>query len=155
MVGVCGGGGRSGMGSYRDLRKVRPGRNRCTRRMTTEIVERETSAGCYKHQPCVRQVSIMSSRHSHQSLPLLNPSPHPPSYNSLRSPPSPAHPRHDPPPLNHLSRLDFFSIVSALWSAVFLGALDGTFQFQSISILASLQTCPNRHSRSHTRVSHR
>jgi len=32
----------------------------------------------------------------------------------------------EPPPLNHVTGIDLFWILSGLWSAVFLGALDGT-----------------------------
>lgn len=78
---------------------------------------------------------MSSSRSSKESRPLLHPPVRPPSYNSLHSPPSPTE---DAPPLNHVSRVDFFWIVSGLWSAVFLGALDGTFPW--ICALASLLT---------------
>ena len=101
-----------------------------------------------------RDPSIMSSsRNLKETRPLLSPPLRPPSYNSLHTPSSPAGPAPEDTPLfNHVSRVNFFWIVSGLWSAVFLGALDGTFPW--ICRRASPQPCPNRHSRSHTRIAH-
>ncbi|KAI9574971.1 vacuolar amino acid permease [Boletus coccyginus] len=77
---------------------------------------------------------MSSSRSSKESRPLLHPPVRSPSYNSLHSPPSPTE---DAPPLNHVSRVDFFWIVSGLWSAVFLGALDGTVVATLVSPIGS------------------
>ena len=63
---------------------------------------------------------MSSSTHLKETRPLLIPSLRPSSY----SPPPPPSPGDTP--LNHVSRINFFWIVSGLWSAVFLGALDGT-----------------------------
>lgn len=103
------------------LSKVRPGHGRCARRMT---VGRETTPVLSLYIPSLpdRYPSrpIMSSLK--ESHPLIIPARPPSSYSSIQSPiPD------DPPPLNDVSRVDFFWIVSGLWSAVFLGALDGTF----------------------------
>ncbi|KAG6378441.1 vacuolar amino acid permease [Boletus reticuloceps] len=70
-----------------------------------------------------------------ESHPLLNPSPSPASYSSLPPPSSPTH--QDPPPSNNVSRANFFWIVSGLWSAVFLGALDGTVVATLVSPIGS------------------
>ncbi|KIJ20547.1 Drug:H+ antiporter-2 family protein, partial [Paxillus involutus ATCC 200175] len=43
----------------------------------------------------------------------------------------------EPAPLNQVSRADFFWIVSGLWSAVFLGALDGTVVATLLSPIGS------------------
>lgn len=94
---------------------------------------------------------MSSSRHPKESQPLLIPS-RSASYSSLQNPPSPS--PQDSPPFNNVSRADFFWIVSGLWSAVFLGALDGIFS--SFCTLALPKTsCSNRHRRSHPRVAHR
>ncbi|KIL00356.1 hypothetical protein PAXRUDRAFT_29848 [Paxillus rubicundulus Ve08.2h10] len=45
--------------------------------------------------------------------------------------------RYEPAPLNQISRADFFWIVSGLWSAVFLGALDGTVVATLLSPIGS------------------
>ncbi|KAF8138171.1 vacuolar amino acid permease [Boletus edulis] len=70
-----------------------------------------------------------------ESHPLLNPSLSPASYSSLPPPASPTH--QDPPPSNNVSRANFFWIVSGLWSAVFLGALDGTVVATLVSPIGS------------------
>ncbi|KAH0839647.1 vacuolar amino acid permease [Lanmaoa asiatica] len=77
--------------------------------------------------------SRSTSPNSRQSL--LSPSLRPASYCSLRSSPSPN--PHDTPPLNDVPRIDFFWIVSGLWSAVFLGALDGTVVATLVSPIGS------------------
>jgi len=67
----------------------------------------------------------MSSRSSSkESQPLLNDYHEETSYDSVQDAESSL--RNDPPPLNQVTRIDLFWILSGLWSAVFLGALDGT-----------------------------
>ncbi|KAG9317195.1 vacuolar amino acid permease [Chiua virens] len=73
----------------------------------------------------------MTSPRSKESQPLLH---RPSSYHSIHTPPSPPQPDI---PLNDFSRLDFFWIVSGLWSAVFLGALDGTVVATLVSPIGS------------------
>ncbi|KAN0097740.1 Major facilitator superfamily domain containing protein [Tylopilus felleus] len=77
---------------------------------------------------------MSSSRHPKESQPLLIPS-RSASYSSLQNPPSPS--PQDSPPFNNASRADFFWIVSGLWSAVFLGALDGTVVATLVSPIGS------------------
>ncbi|KAH7887923.1 vacuolar amino acid permease [Phlebopus sp. FC_14] len=74
-----------------------------------------------------------SSTTPKESQPLLQP--RDPSYHSVDSPPTP--PPDDHQPLNQVSRIDFFWIVSGLWSAVFLGALDGTIVATLLSPIGS------------------
>ncbi|KIJ70285.1 hypothetical protein HYDPIDRAFT_77195 [Hydnomerulius pinastri MD-312] len=62
---------------------------------------------------------------SKETQPLLRSNHQEPSYNSVHTAGSST--PEEPRPLNQVSRADFFWIVSGLWSAVFLGALDGTY----------------------------
>ncbi|KAF8558994.1 vacuolar amino acid permease [Imleria badia] len=77
---------------------------------------------------------MSSSRHSKESQPLI-PSLRPSSYNSPHTPPSLS--PEDTPSSNDVSRVNFFWIVSGLWSAVFLGALDGTVVATLVSPIGS------------------
>jgi hypothetical protein len=66
----------------------------------------------------------MTSRSSSkESQPLLNDYQGGSSYDSVQDAESSV--QNDPPPLNQVTRSDLFWILSGLWSAVFLGALDG------------------------------
>jgi hypothetical protein len=69
----------------------------------------------------------MSSRSSSkESQPLLsaNRDQEASSYHSVQVSES-SLPIDDPPPLNQVSRVELFWILAGLWSAVFLGSLDG------------------------------
>lgn len=69
----------------------------------------------------------MSSRSSSkESQPLLsaNRDQEASSYHSVQLSQS-SLPIDDPPPLNQVSRVELFWILAGLWSAVFLGSLDG------------------------------
>ncbi|KAF9246956.1 vacuolar amino acid permease [Melanogaster broomeanus] len=72
--------------------------------------------------------SRSSSPHCKETQPLLQHNDHDcdQSYDSIQS--AETSTPEEPPPLNEVSGTDFFWIVSGLWSAVFLGALDGTDQ---------------------------
>ncbi|KAG1753863.1 vacuolar amino acid permease [Suillus paluster] len=79
----------------------------------------------------------MSSRSSSkESQSLLHDRHQEPSYNSVEVAES-SLPNSDPPPLNQVSRIDLFWILSGLWSAVFLGALDGTIVATLLSPIGS------------------
>lgn len=61
----------------------------------------------------------MPPKNSHETQPLLaNP---PPVYHSVQA----DVPQESQPPLNHFSTVDLYWVLGGLWSAVFLGALDG------------------------------
>ncbi|KAG2077592.1 vacuolar amino acid permease [Suillus decipiens] len=57
------------------------------------------------------------------------------SYNSVLAPESSS--PTDPPPLNQVSRTELFWILAGLWSAVFLGSLDGTIVATLLSPIGS------------------
>ncbi|KAG0705491.1 vacuolar amino acid permease [Suillus ampliporus] len=79
----------------------------------------------------------MSSRSSSkESQPLLHDCHQEPSYDSVQASES-SLPNSDPPPLNQVSRIDLFWILAGLWSAVFLGALDGTIVATLLSPIGS------------------
>ncbi|KAF9221873.1 vacuolar amino acid permease [Gyrodon lividus] len=80
--------------------------------------------------------SRSSSRHLKETQPLLQHNDHDQSfYDSIDTPrlSTPEEPRS----LTQVSRADFFWVVSGLWSAVFLGALDGTVVATLISPIGS------------------
>ncbi|OAX42903.1 vacuolar amino acid permease [Rhizopogon vinicolor AM-OR11-026] len=78
----------------------------------------------------------MSSRSSpKESQPLLNDYHEGTSYDSVQDAESSL--PNDPPPLNEVTRVDLFWILSGLWSAVFLGALDGTIVATLLSPIGS------------------
>jgi len=77
----------------------------------------------------------MTSRSSSkESQPLLNDYHEGSSYDSVQDASSA---QNDPPPLNQVTRSDLFWILSGLWSAVFLGALDGTIVATLLSPIGS------------------
>ncbi|KAG1791362.1 vacuolar amino acid permease [Suillus plorans] len=78
----------------------------------------------------------MSSRSSSkESRPLLRDHDQESSYNSVQALESSL--PIDPPPLNQVSRVELFWILSGLWSAVFLGSLDGTIVATLLSPIGS------------------
>lgn len=78
----------------------------------------------------------MSSRSSSkESQPLLRDHDQESSYNSVQA--SESNLPIDPPPLNQVSRVELFWILSGLWSAVFLGSLDGTIVATLLSPIGS------------------
>ncbi|KAJ8595338.1 vacuolar amino acid permease [Rhizopogon salebrosus TDB-379] len=78
----------------------------------------------------------MTSRSSSkESQPLLNDYHEGSSYDSVQDAESSV--QNDPPPLNQVTRSDLFWILSGLWSAVFLGALDGTIVATLLSPIGS------------------
>ncbi|KAG1874610.1 vacuolar amino acid permease [Suillus subalutaceus] len=78
----------------------------------------------------------MSSRSSSkESQPLLCHRDQESSYNSVQA--SESSLPIDPPPLNQVSRVELFWILAGLWSAVFLGSLDGTIVATLLSPIGS------------------
>ncbi|KAJ2967655.1 hypothetical protein NUW54_g13446 [Trametes sanguinea] len=99
-------------------------------------------------------------RHSDETRPLLHDrDARPQSYRSANSSRTQSPEPGDPPVLNKVSRSDLMWVLAGLWSAVFLGALDGEFpHIQPTNLVLSrrlTRASPARDDRRDTTVAHR
>lgn len=100
--------------------------------------------------------AALHARDADETRPLLHDhDDHPHSYHSASSSrtqsPEPA----EPPSLNKISRSDLIWVLAGLWSAVFLGALDGVSPSAYSRSLRSPRPPRARNDRRNTAIAHR